>query len=55
MIVAVDGLRVASLDDLWVRLGRSSAGRARILSGPGAVLTVLRPDGSERDVDVPLR
>ena len=55
MIVAVDGLRVASLDDLWVRLGRGAAGRVRILAGPGAVLTVLRPDGSERDVDVPLR
>ena len=55
LIVAVDGLRVASLDDLWVRLGRSASGRVRILAGPGAVLTVVRPDGTERDVDVPLR
>jgi S1-C subfamily serine protease len=55
MIVAVDGLRVASLDDLWVRLGRGASGRVRILAGPGAVLSVVRPDGSERDVDLPLR
>ena len=55
MIVAVDGLRVASLDDLWVRLGRGASGRVRILAGPGAVLSVMRPDGTERDVDLPLR
>ncbi|MFM8784082.1 MAG: hypothetical protein ACKOFI_02780, partial [Phycisphaerales bacterium] len=55
MIVAVDGLRVASLDDLWVRLGRGASGRVRILAGPGAVLSVVRPDGTERDVDLPLR
>ncbi|MFM8643505.1 MAG: PDZ domain-containing protein [Phycisphaerales bacterium] len=55
MIVAVDGLRVASLDDLWVRLGRGASGRVRILAGPGAVLSVVRPDGTVRDVDLPLR
>jgi S1-C subfamily serine protease len=54
LIVALDGLRVASLDDLWVRLTRSAVGRVRIAFPPSARITVLRPDGAERDVDVPL-
>ena len=54
LIVALDGLRVASLDDLWVRLTRSAVGRVRIAFPPSARITVLRPDGAERDVDVQL-
>jgi S1-C subfamily serine protease len=54
LIVALDGLRVASLDDLWVRLTRSAVGRVRIAFPPSARITVLRPDGAERDVEVPL-
>ena len=54
LIVALDGLRVASLDDLWVRLTRSAAGRVRIAFPPAARITVLLPGGAERDVDVPL-
>lgn len=55
LIVGVDGQRVASLDDLWVRLTRSVAGRVRLAAPPSVRLAVLRPDGSERDVEVPLR
>jgi serine protease Do len=55
MIVAFEGLRVASLDDLWVRLTRSAVGGVRLAAAPSARVTVWRPDGSERDVEVPLR
>ena len=55
LIVGIDGQRVASLDDLWVRLTRSVAGRVRLAAPPSVRLSVLRPDGSERAVEVPLR
>ena len=55
LIVAIEGQRVASVDDLWVRLARSTAGRVRLATRPAANITVLRPDGTERDVEVPLR
>jgi S1-C subfamily serine protease len=55
LIVALEGQRVASVDDLWVRLARSTAARTRLATVPAASLTVLRPDGTERDVEVPLR
>jgi serine protease Do len=55
LIVALDGLRVASLDDLWIRLQRSAVGRTRLASAPSILLTVVRPDGTERDVELPLR
>jgi hypothetical protein len=48
-------MRVASLDDLWVRAMRSAVAGVRLASPPSALLTVVLPDGSERDVDVPLR
>jgi S1-C subfamily serine protease len=55
LIVALEGQRVASVDDLWVRLARSTVGRVRLAASPAANMTVLRPDGTERDVEVPLR
>jgi|LauGreDrversion4_2_1035121.scaffolds.fasta_scaffold02884_10 S1-C subfamily serine protease len=55
LIVAFEGMRVASLDDLWVRAMRSAVAGVRLASPPSALLTVVLPDGSERDVDVPLR
>ncbi len=55
LIVALEGQRVASVDDLWVRLARSAAARIRLATMPAANMTVLRPDGTERDVEVPLR
>ena len=55
LIVAVDGMRVASLDDLWIRLQRSAAGRVRLASEPSVLLTVVLPDGTERDVELALR
>ncbi|MFZ4466195.1 MAG: trypsin-like peptidase domain-containing protein [Phycisphaerales bacterium] len=55
LIVAVDGMRVASLDDLWIRLQRSAVGRVRLASEPSVLLTIVRPDGSERDVELALR
>jgi S1-C subfamily serine protease len=55
LIVALEGQRVASVDDLWVRLARSTVGRVRLATPPAANMTVLRPDGTERDVEVPLR
>jgi S1-C subfamily serine protease len=55
LIVALEGQRVASVDDLWVRLARSTVGRVRLAAPPAANMTVLRPDGTERDVEVPLR
>ena len=55
LIVAVDGMRVASLDDLWIRLQRSAVGRVRLASEPSVLLTVVLPDGSERDVELALR
>lgn len=55
LIVALEGQRVASVDDLWVRLARSTVGRVRFATPPAANMTVLRPDGTERDVEVPLR
>jgi hypothetical protein len=55
LIVAFEGMRVASLDDLWVRTMRSAVNRVRLAAPPSALLTVLRPDGTERDVEVPLR
>ena len=55
LIVALEGQRVASVDDLWVRLARSTVARTRLATLPAANMTVLRPDGTERDVEVPLR
>jgi S1-C subfamily serine protease len=55
LIVALDGMRVASLDDLWIRLQRSAVGRVRLASEPSVLLTVVLPDGTERDVELPLR
>ena len=55
LIVALEGQRVASVEDLWVRLARSTVGRVRFATPPAANMTVLRPDGTERDVEVPLR
>ena len=55
LIVAVDGMRVASLDDLWIRLQRSAVGRVRLASEPSVLLTIVRPDGSERDIELALR
>ena len=55
LIVALDGMRVASLDDLWIRLQRSAVGRVRLASEPSVLLTVVLPDGSERDVELALR
>ena len=55
LIVELEGQRVASVDDLWVRLARSTVGRVRFATPPAANMTVLRPDGTERDVEVPLR
>ena len=55
LIVALDGMRVASLDDLWIRLQRSAVGRVRLASEPSVLLTIVRPDGSERDVELALR
>ena len=54
-IVALEGLRVTSLDDLWVRLTRSAIGRSRLTAPPSVQVTVVRPDGTERDVEIPLR
>lgn len=54
-IVALDGQRVTSVDDLWVRLKRGTVARVRIAAPPSAYLTVVRPDGTERDVEVVLR
>ena len=55
LIVALDGMRVASLDDLWIRLQRSAVGRVRLASEPSVLLTVVLPDGSERYVELALR
>ena len=55
LIVALDGMRVASLDDLWIRLQRSAVGRVRLASEPSVLLTVVLPDGTERDVELALR
>ena len=55
LIVALEGQRVASVEDLWVRLARSTVGHVRFATPPAANMTVLRPDGTERDVEVPLR
>jgi len=55
LIVALDGMRVASLDDLWIRLQRSAVGRVRLASEPSVLLTIVRPDGTERDVELALR
>ena len=55
LIVAFEGMRVASLDDLLVRTLRSALNRVRFAAPPSALLTVVRPDGTERDVEVPLR
>lgn len=55
LIVALEGLRVTSLDDLWVRLTRSAIGRSRLTAPPSVQVTVVRPDGTERDVEIPLR
>ena len=55
LIVALEGQRVASVDDLWVRLARSTVAHTRLATMPAANMTVLRPDGTERDVEVPLR
>jgi hypothetical protein len=48
-------MRVASLDDLWIRLQRSAVGRVRLASEPSVLLTVVLPDGTERDVELALR
>ena len=53
--MALEGLRVTSLDDLWVRLTRSAVGRTRLTAPPSVQVTVVRPDGTERDVEIPLR
>ena len=55
MVVALDGLRVASLDDLWVRMMRTATSRVRLLGPPSVLLTVVLPGGEERDVELPLR
>jgi S1-C subfamily serine protease len=55
LIVALDGMRVASLDDLWIRLQRSAVGRVRLASEPSVLLTIVLPDGTERDVELALR
>lgn len=55
LIVAFEGMRVASLDDLWVRTLRSAVNRVRLAAPPSALLTVVRPDGTQREVEVPLR
>jgi serine protease Do len=54
-IVAVDGQRVARLDDLVLRLMRQLGQRPRLLGEPSVALTVVRPDGSEREVELPFR
>ena len=55
MAVVLDGLRVASLDDLWVRMMRTATSRVRLLGPPSVLLTVVLPGGEERDVELPLR
>jgi S1-C subfamily serine protease len=55
LIVAVDGLSVSGLDDLWVRVSRAVRTGAWVRSSPAVALTVLPPGAEARVVEVPLR
>jgi S1-C subfamily serine protease len=56
LIVAIDGMPVAGLDDLWLRLGRTARTGTWVRTAPSVVLTALPPGGGEpRDAELRLR
>jgi S1-C subfamily serine protease len=55
VIVALEGQRVYSVDDLFLRLTRYATSRTRLTGEPSLAITVQRPDGTEAEVEIPLR
>lgn len=55
IITAIDGQRVASVDDLVVRITRGAPGRLGIVGPDEATLSVVLPDGRRREVEMPMR
>ncbi len=55
IITAYDGLSVASVDDLVIRITRGSPARLRFVGPVSAVLSVVLPNGAHREVELPLR
>ena len=56
LVVALDGLPVAGLDDLWVRVARAARTGTWLRVPPTVVLTAVPPGGGDpRDVELRLR
>lgn len=56
LVTAVDGLPVAGMDDLWIRVSRALRSGAWVRSSPSVLLTATPPGGGPpRDVEVRLR
>ena len=56
LVTAVDGLPVAGLDDLWIRVSRAVRSGVWVRSSPSVLLTAVPPGGGPpRDVEVRLR
>jgi S1-C subfamily serine protease len=54
IITGCEGQSVSSVDDLLVRISRSPTTRLRLAGPPAVNLTVVLPNGSRREVEVPL-
>ncbi len=55
VITALEGQRVNSVDDLFLRLTRLATGRTRLAGDPSLALTVIRPDGVQKQIEIPIR